>query len=795
MDRVDDERTPPDGLGSSSGWRVPVGRLRRLGKRRLRWVAEAILRHHRLVVGLVLLVTLVCGYGVRWLAFNPDSRVFFGPDDPERVALEAMENTYSRANNVVFVLAPESGRVFERETLTAIAWLTERAWYTPFSSRVYSLTDEQHSYARGDEVVVENLVPDPAKASDADLERVRRTALDRVDLAGRMVSSTADVASVMVLVNPPGKSRDEVPAMAAFARALAAEFEQRYPAIAIYVTGGVIGDAAFAEAGRRDILTLVPIMVALAAVTLLLGLRSLYGTLATACVIAVSVVTTMGLAGWIGVVLNPATASAPIVVMVLSLATCVHIVSSTARELAHDPHRPRAVMAALRENAFPVFVNNLTTVVGFLALGFSISPPLQELGNIVSAGTLVALVYSFTVLPAVLVLLPLRADPEGTVTLTRRALRRLAEFVLVRQRVILIASGLVLVVLGAGMTRLTFDDDFIHYFDESYRFRTDTDFMQNRLTGLHVLQYSIPSGEEQGIMRPDYLRLADDFAEWFRQQPKVAHVSTITEMFKRLNMNMNGDDPAYYRIPESRELAAQYLLFYELSLPFGQDLNQRIDIARSAARVTVFLANASSDDIRELGARGEAWLREHAPRMAAPATGLSLMYAYVSERNVRGMLLGTALGLVVISGMLIAALRSVSIGLLSLLPNFFPAFMAFGLWGYIHGEVNLAVSVVAITTFGIVVDDTVHILSYYLHARRRLGLDQRAAIFYCFDTAGFACLLTTIALGLGFAVLALSGFAVTSQLGLLSALTMLIAWFGDYVCLPPLLMLLDRRRT
>jgi predicted RND superfamily exporter protein len=251
---------------------------------------------------------------------------------------------------------------------------------------------------------------------------------------------------------------------------------------------------------------------------------------------------------------------------------------------------------------------------------------------------------------------------------------------------------------------------------------------------------------------------------------------------------MHGDDPVFYRIPESRDLAAQYLLFYEMSLPFGHDLNNRIDVAKSATRVTVFLDAVSATEVRQLAECGEAWLRAHAPEMAGPATGLSVVYAYMTERNIRSMLGGTFVGLLLISVCLFLVLRSVPIGLISLAPNLIPAAMAFGLWGYISGEVNLAVSVVGSMTFGIIVDDTVHILTHYLRCRREHGMDATAAVRYSLATVGIAAVVTSAALCVGFGVLAMSGFAVSSQMGVLSMITVALALLAELLFLPPLLI-------
>ena len=630
-----------------------------------------------------------------------------------------------------------------------------------------------------------------SELSDADLLKIREIALDSPDLVNLLVSSKGDVTAISILVTQSENKRKQVPEIAAFVRALADEVRRDNPEVDIYLSGGVMADITFAEAGQRDMRTLVPLMILLIVVMLTIGLRSIYAMSATFMVIGLSVVTAMGLAGWAGIVLNGATSGTPIMILTLSVADCVHVLMTIRQQRREGRDKTAAIVESLRINAMPIAITSLTTAVGFATLNFADSPPLRDLGNIVAVGMVAAFIYSVTFLPAVLSLLP---ELQEVRPLSTNLMQRLSGFVIARRKILLVCGAIAFVGLAGGTTRIVFDDDFIKYFDESFPFRADTEFLQDRLTGLHVLQFSLNAGEEQGVTKPEFLEKIDAFAEWFRKQDKVVHVSVLSDTMKRLNKNMHGDDPSFYRIPESRDLAAQYLLFYEMSLPFGQDLNNRIDIGRSASRVVVRLSQVSSTDIRELGASGEAWLKENAPELFGPATGLSMMYAFLSERNVRSMIGGTFLALVVISLILLFVLRSIPIGLLSLAPNLVPAIMTFGIWGYINGEVNLAVSVVGAMTLGIVVDDTVHFLSKYLRARRELGMTAEQAVSHAIETVGMALVLTTVALVLGFIVLAQSGFSVSSQMGLLSAITIAIALVADLLFLPPLLLIFAKGR-
>lgn len=754
-----------------------------------RWV----LRHRWLVVIATTIVGLVLALGLFRLEVNPDSRVFFGKDDPQRIALDRMERTYSKANNVFFVVTAKEGDLFTRRSLAAIEALTRVAWKTPYTLRVDSIANHQHSSSKDDEIVVEPLYKNAGRLTDSQVATVRQRALGSEELRDRLISKGGEVAGINVMIRLPGKRLDEVPTVAAHARALAAQARKDYPWLEIRLSGGIMADMTFKEAGELDLRTLVPVMIAIVLVILWLGFRSIGGTLATVAVIGLSVVTALGAAGWAGVVLNSATSATPIIIMTLCIADCVHIMTTLAQQRKAGLEIRPAIVEAMRINAGPVAITSLTTAIGFLTLNFGDSPPLSQLGTIVAVGMIAAFVYSITFFPAILSVIPsARADRPWT---GEALTRRLADSVLRRRRAILLLALVIFGLGSAGVMRLTLDDNFIGYFDERFPFRRDTDYLQERLTGLNVLVYSMPSGREHGVTDPDYLRKVDAFAAWFAKQDGVAHVGTIATLIRRLNKSSHNDDPKFDRIPDDPKLAAQLLLLYELSLPFGRDLKDQIDIRKSASRINVFLAVTNAAEIRRLAEAGEAWLKKNAPRYAAPATGLSVVYAYISAYNVQSMVGGTVIALVLISGILLFVLRSVKLGLLSLVPNLTPVFIAFGLWGYVFKNVNLAVSVVAAITLGIVVDDTVHFLAKYVRARREKGLPPAEAVADTFRTVGNALILTTVALVLGFAVLTISGFAVSAQMGFLSAATLAIALIADLTLLPVLLTVIDREKT
>jgi predicted RND superfamily exporter protein len=303
---------------------------------------------------------------------------------------------------------------------------------------------------------------------------------------------------------------------------------------------------------------------------------------------------------------------------------------------------------------------------------------------------------------------------------------------------------------------------------------------------------SIFTDEDSGVNKPQTLQQIEAFSQWLRIQPEIDHVSTITDTFKRLNKNMHADDPNYYSLPDDRELAAQYLLLYEMSLPYGLDLTNQLNMNKSATRIMTMVKNSGSKELTALESRAKKWFSTNAPDLTLTAASPGLMFAHIGETNMSSMLKGTLVALVLISCLLVFALKSFKIGVISLMPNLLPAGIGFGIWGIYSGEVNLGLSVVLSMTLGIIVDDTVHFLSKYRHARMS-GSDAEQSVRYAFASVGRALWITTLVLATGFSILMLSPFALNSDMGMLTSIIIVVALAVDFLFLPPFLMAFDKQ--
>ena len=744
-----------------------------------------IIRWKYLVVLASIALVFAAAYGGQFLGFSNDYRMFFGEDNPQLIAFEKMQRTFNKNDNILFVVTPKSGKVFSRETLAVIKDITEEAWQVPFSSRVDSITNHQHTTAVEDDLVVDDLVVEPATLTDRDLLRIQSIAINEPMLVHRLISPDSKFAGVNVTVQLPGKALDEVPIAVAFAREIKQRMLEKYPDIEIRLVGLAVMNNAFPEASQDDVATLYPLALGFIVLTLFILLRAISGTVATFIMIIMSIMTAMGLAGWSGILLSPPVMSAPIMILTMAIADAVHLLVTMRHELAIGLDKNKAIIESMRINFRPIFVTTLTTMLGFLSLNFSDAPPFHDLGNIAAIGVAAAFIFSITFLPAAVSILPARGKHEVA---GKQMMSKIGEFVVAKQKLLLIANVLIIVGLAAMVPMNELNDKFIEYFDESIEFRRDSDYAAENLTGVYYIDYALGTEESGGISNPDYLANTAKFAQYLRSQPEVIHVQTISDTFKRLNKNMHGDDPAWQRLPEERNLAAQYLLLYEMSLPYGLDLNNQIDIDKSATKIAVTLTTLNSSEVIKFDDDTMLWLKDNMPTIKPYSSGPTVMFAHLGMRNINSMLTGTTVALFLISAVLIFFLGSLKYGLISLIPNLTPALAAFGLWGLTVGQVGIGLSIVTGMTLGIVVDDTVHFLSKYLRARREKGLNAEDAVRYAFNSVGLALLVTSIVLVAGFMIMAQSHFYLNSSMGLLTSVVIFLALVIDLTLLPALLM-------
>jgi hypothetical protein len=364
---------------------------------------------------------------------------------------------------------------------------------------------------------------------------------------------------------------------------------------------------------------------------------------------------------------------------------------------------------------------------------------------------------------------------------------------ILRNVIFAFAAASVAVLGVVAFKKVTIDDRFVEFFSPSFEVRQASDFATRSLVGSYFVDFIFDAGKEGGATDPGLLQATDDFCEWLRARPEVKFVRCLADSLKDLNRHLQGGSPNENGIPDDAGLVAQLFLMLELALPQGQDIGNQITIDKSAVRVSAFTPDVSASDLLLLKRHGEAYLEGARPvGVETYGTGIAVMFALVSANTIKGMTLGTLLEILAITLTMAALLKSVRLGVLTLMPNVLPIIIGYAAWALMMERFGMTASVCGAIAIGILVDDTIHLMMRY-QSDIDSGAAPELAIARALETSGAAIIITSFVLAAGFLVLGLSDFAVTWTLGYLTALILVIGMMVQLFVFPAMLVATTRK--
>lgn len=755
-------------------------------------VSNFLIEKHKWFFLISIIVFIFCAVGIGDLKQQAGYRVFFHEGNKDLQSQRNKEKDYSSEDQIVFVVESKQGDVLSKDNLKTIETLTEESWQIPFSIRVESITNFQHSEADEDTLIIDYFYSSERDVTDEAIASLKRKALDHPELKNLFITEKETGTLVQVKLGLSDDLYERVEQRnesVEHARKLAREIESVNPDLQLHMVGRTMLNKSFEEMVAADNEALIPVMFLIIIVLMMLLTKSVKATVSSLLLIILSVIMTLGFMGWVGFAVNQTNSQITIIILSIAICNCVHILSNYRQNFCATDDMKKALKLSYESNLKSILLTNFTTILGFMSMNLSDSPVYQELGTAVSFGIISAYFLTLCLLPAVLLILRTRIKPSEK---SGQVARKFVDSLLSNRKPIFWVGSILTITISSMTALNVVNDDLITYFSEGHEFRVGAEFVQDNVTGFDEVSFELNSGVSDGVKSPEFLAVLDNFCSWLEQQNNVVHVRCFSKIMKRLNQNMNSDDPAFYAIPDDLEVASQYLLLYELSLPYGLDLTNMINFDKSSSLVSVMLANANTNDFLRLENDVNRWFEENEPSYATKPVSLSYMFANIGLDTIKNMVSGSIVALLLIAITLCFAFKSMKFGLMSILPNAFPALMIFGLWGLFVGEVNMPVAVIFSVTIGIIVDDTVHFITKYLHARRVDGKSPDEALKDTFYNVGRALVVTTIILSMGFFTLALSTFEVNAILGLMAGGTILMALILDFILLPILIKLIDK---
>lgn len=720
--------------------------------------------------------------GTLRIGITPDNRVFFSDHDPYFQQLNDFEANFTPNMRVAFVITCEKPIEECPELVASVDALTNEAQTLPFVTGVDSLSSYPTLVSTEDQVASASTLEHVCPEGRCIQERL--SILADPSLKGRYIDKTRKTLSVIASLNVPTNSVDAVGRSHEASTLLMDAQKAQWQDLNIRYVGTVPLMQAFVEATNRDLTSTLGFAIFVILLVLVLCLQSIRLVAVMLCLGMATIGVTLGIAGWAGLVLNTATATIPLVLFTLIIASSMHMFMYLVRALSEQVNwtNVEAASAALNSQVKPVLLTTGTTAACLLSLMAVDSPPVRDIGLWTAIGMVIGtfLLLIYVPLYAASVKRTKESQWQSSLQLKLNEYARFVE----RDSVSFLPVLLALVVSVFLLMRLDVDDDFVRYFDEENAFRADTEFVASRLFGTNNLEIQIDSGESEGVFEGDFVAHLSTLTNHLRNHPLVNNVASFSEIIHTSNEHF-GDGPTTL---EDGDSIAQLFMAYELSLEQGQSTTDFADSDRRLARVSLSLKDSTSKDVVSLEDDIYEWNELRGSPYEIVVTGESLPTAHISKRNITAMIISIALTFLFTSMVLALFFRNIRIGVVALVTTVVPVVIGFGVWSIGADTIGLAATVILSVCIGVVIDDSIHLIFSHTEGIDYHQLDRKHAAAYSVHRVGPAIVTTTLVLVAGFVVLSFSDFQLNATFGACSAIILLSALLFDLIFSPRLLV-------
>jgi len=714
---------------------------------RMRWAAAA------LVVGALLLAA----FGLGELRFNTHYSAYFDPDDPLRRQHQEILDTYNRGDDALLILESLDGNFLDHENYILLEDLSAELADLPGINSVISLAELG--------------INGEQEFADGTIAPSRAQLLEHDRAYGLLISDDARFAVIRVTVELDDfGARSVVAAMDQLRASAAARLEGH--AVAVHMSGTLALGEAYVSVVRHDLKIILPALLVIMAVALAVLLGGPASLFVMMPIGALSVVAAFGLAGLIGTELVAINAFIPVIILSISLAGCVHVILRFQTLRRRGVVAASAALRALRDNLLPMSLANATTIVGFLGLALSPSPPVRNVGFLVAAGISLSFLLCVTLLPSLLARLDPIGNRAGALSVPALSLARLG---MSRHKSVFVSFALLTVASAWLVLDNEISDDVFEYFPDSHSYHIDTRVVADNLSGVNEVLYSIDAGAADALFNVHAIRDLEAYVAWLRAQPEVIQVTSIAE-----NESLREAD----RDGRLEERLQNYRRFLDDAGRIDRLVYHEITRDFSATLVAAYLRQLNSSEMIAFEERRKVWTDANLSGYAVTAGGASLMFANLGQKNVRSMIVALSAGLLVAALIFGIVFRSIRIALTGLVCNLFPIIFVYGIWALVGGTLSLGAAVVMGMVLGIVIDDTVYLLAAFQRRRQRASA---SAVEDGVKTVGPALLVTTLTLVTGLGIGLSSDFGPIWSMAILSIAIISVALLADFLLMPALL--------
>lgn len=766
---------------------------RRSGSHLLRRYGEVLVTHRALVLIAVLIATVALGRGLLLVRVEVDPDQQLPQSHPYIQTLNLIHRLFGDKNLVIVGLQPNDGDIFSAAFLGKVERINERLLEIPGASPtlLQSIASSNAKAISLSELgfTVEPLIVRSPEAIDSAATKER--ILSDPSLVGTLVASDLSAVAVYVTFELSAELPGYVNLHQAVLEALRLENDGSFRS---YLSGPVV-IASLLTTHASDIGYFFLLSLMIIGVVHYDAFRSWQAVIFPLATGMLAVSWALGLMGLLGVAIDPYNSTTPVLILAVAAGHAVQILKRYCEELdATDDSREAVVESIVRVGPVMIAAGSIAAL-SFLSLATLGTDSMRTFGFFTGVGILAALINEMTTIPALRATIPAprrtaRTDEKAIHPRLSRVLDRLGRFLSSprsAQRVLVGYLALVALTLILAL-RIGVDTSLKRNFGTTDQARIDDDFLNSHFAGTNVLLLLVEGPDEGALTDPEALRAINRFELRVERLPGVGKVLSVIDTLKRINSVIT--DEATYEVPKSKELATQYLFLYTLS--GGDDLFTKLSPDNRIAKITVLLKDDSTKYGEETIARVyQIATEELPPSFHLEIAGTLASNAALTQTMVHGKILNVAQVAAITTIVASVILRSILGGLLVAAPLAIAVLINFGVMGALGIPLDISTAVISALAVGIGADYAVYFL---FRVREEYGLDRdlQQAMLRSMNTSGKAIFYVSSAVGLGYAVLCISGFRIFVQLGAFVALSMATSSLTTLLVVPSLLTLMAR---
>lgn len=746
-----------------------------------------------IVVALFMLVALTTGPTI---PFENSTERYFVDGDPTLAEYDRLLELFGDNEYLLvgFEASANANDVFTADTLTDLSKVTEFLEFHPYITQVRSLSNFQYIHADGDDLSTDYLFDDAQTlAADPDAISSAKTILENEGLAMNVLI-TDDFRHTRIAARVDyndGASEHKIELVHALYDFIETESISSDQYI-LHLSGYPLVNERFETVSAEDLNVLIPIMITLMVIMLFVSFRSLVGTILPWVVIAGGILTVTEIQSYLQLPHSTVDSALLPTLIIIGIGSAVHVLV----EYFHHHHiglsGVEAARAAIVHIWRPALFTAVTTSAGFYALSVTKILPVREFALLGAIGPIALFLFALTVLPALLSYvnkLPARTHNILDDSAISRLTQAVPDFTLRHRNVILAAGAWLLIFSIIYVPSIKIDTNYVTLFKESSQTRQDIHYFDDVYKGTMTLDIILDSGAVDGVKEPEFLRKLETIEQWLEAREPLGPINSLADYLKEISQALNGDNPEFYRLPDSPEMTAQFLLLYDSSGP-NENLSDIKDFEDRYARLNVPIVNLVASEMKAELDTITAFMNDNYPELQPLLTGTMVLFTVQDIYTSEGMFASFLVALLVICTFFVLLFKSFKYGLLSMIPSILPIVLTGSLASMLGIYLDLSIVIVGAMTMGIAVDDSIHVMTRYL-AAKQTGATTKQAIARAMRDAGRAVVFSSLVLVLGFSVLCFGSFTTVIYVGLFGSIIMSLALLGDLLFLPALLYLVD----